>query len=126
MKPRSALIVEKSSGVVKEIEAVVTKRRAFEKIISAESPDQAILTAGTLEPDLVIYDLPLEGNADFGTIKRIRAILPEAVIIAISLYEYYRTDSLQAGADDFVLKTDPGNALEMAIYRHRNLAPPTQ
>ena len=57
MKKRSVLIVDNNPGVRRELEAVIRRHCFFDEVVAVGSPEEAQEVAGTLRPDLVIYDL---------------------------------------------------------------------
>lgn len=108
-------MIEHSPGVQRELRALITRHFCFDEYLASSSVDEAIEIAAIAQPALIIYDLPITGFLDGQVIQKIRAVLPEAAIIAISLYDNYRAAAIRAGADAFVSKTEPRQMLLDAI-----------
>ncbi len=92
-----------------EVEVVGTATRGAE----------AILKASVLQPKMILLDLNMPDLSGLDALPRIRAMLPEAGIIALTLLDAdsYRKMTLDAGADDFVSKTTLERDLLPAIRR---------
>ena len=90
-------------------------------VVGTVSEDEAALAqARMLEPDIVLVDTAMSSlQSGLKFIPRLRAVLPGAGIIALTLIgtNGYRQAALQAGADDFVPKAAMGANLLSAI-RH--------
>lgn len=117
MGEMSVLIVETSTDVAKELESVLKEYRLFEQFLVATTSDEAISIGRSHRPVLIIYDLPLADSFDAEAISELRVLLPKTGIIAISLYETYRSAALAAGAHDFVVTTAPRTAFLEAVDR---------
>lgn len=81
--------------------------------------EEALDQAPNLWPQLILIDLDMPGLPGLETIKRLRIVLPEVGIIALTLLDSngYRQAALVAGADDFVSKINLGTDLLPAIRR---------
>jgi DNA-binding NarL/FixJ family response regulator len=79
--------------------------------------EEALLQAQDLRPDVVLVDLVMPDLPGLEIIPRLRTVLPEAGVIALTTYvdDAYRRAALDAGANEFVSKTDMGSELLPAI-----------
>jgi DNA-binding NarL/FixJ family response regulator len=79
--------------------------------------EEALLQAQGLRPDVVLVDLAMPDLPGLEIIPRLRSVLPEAGVIALTTYDddAYRRAALDAGANEFVSKTDMGSELLPAI-----------
>jgi DNA-binding NarL/FixJ family response regulator len=83
-----------------------------------------------LKPDLVLIDLNMDDLSGLEAIPRLRALLPEARIIALTMMEAssHRQAALDAGADEFVTKarmeTDLLPSIEQVMQSPRTTAEP--
>ena len=86
---------------------------------TASSGEEAIAQAEELRPQVILIDLRLPGMSGLEAIPRLRAMLPEAGIIAMNLYDVdvYREAALAAGADEFLVKKALVTELLPAIRR---------
>jgi DNA-binding NarL/FixJ family response regulator len=83
----------------------------------ARGGEEALTLAQDLRPQVILIDLNMPGLNGLETIPRLRAMLPEAGIIALTLLDpkVYRQAALAAGADDFVPKGNLSTDLLPAI-----------
>jgi DNA-binding NarL/FixJ family response regulator len=79
--------------------------------------EEALLQAQDLRPDVVLVDLAMPDLSGLEIIPRLRSVLPEAGVIALTTYadDAYRRAALDAGANEFISKTDMGSELLPAI-----------
>jgi two-component system response regulator NreC len=81
--------------------------------------EEALAQAQDLRPHVILIDLNMPGLNGLETISRLRVMLPEVGIIALTLLDpnAYRQAALAAGADDFVSKANLTSDLLPAIRR---------
>ena len=74
----------------------------------ANSPEDALLQAEELQPDLLLLDINLAGHSGLEFIPVLKQKLPGTRIIAMTMMQgsSYRSAALQAGADQFVFKNE--------------------
>jgi len=86
---------------------------------TARGSEEALAKAQELRPEVVLIDLRMPGPNGMATIPRLRVMLPETGIIALTLLDpnAYRQTALAAGADDFVAKANLSTDLLPAIRR---------
>jgi CheY-like chemotaxis protein len=70
----------------------------------------------TLQPDVLLLDWELPGLNPADAVSRLRAILPQLTVIALSGRLEARQTALAAGADAFVSKSKPPSQL-LAVLR---------
>ena len=94
----------------------------------ARGGEEALAQAQDLRPEVVLIDLNMPGLGGLETIPLLRAMPPEAGIIALTLLDpkVYRQAALAAGADDFVRKADLSADLLPAIRRVVQTGQPEQ
>ncbi len=73
---------------------------------AALGAEQGLALAQELRPQIVLLDPEMLRPTGLETIARLRKVLPEAGIIALSLFDdiFHRQAALEAGADSFVPK----------------------
>ncbi len=86
---------------------------------------EALTRAPNLRPDVIVIDLVMPDLPGLEAIPRLRRLLPEAGIIALTFSDtdYDRQAALAAGADDFVSKARLEHELLPAIWRLAERAP---
>lgn len=93
--PVRVLVVDDQEPFRKAAGAVLGVLPEFELVGEALSGDEAVAAAGTLEPDLVLMDVHMEGMDGLDATRRIVTTHPETVVILVSSY---RTDDVEAAA----------------------------
>jgi two-component system response regulator NreC len=83
----------------------------------AESPNEALVLARDLAPDVVLLDLAAPRDEAIATTIALRAAAPESAVVLLSLHDdaTRRRDALAAGAYAFVGKQEGVAALLRAI-----------
>lgn len=87
-------------------------------VCSAEANAEAALTAiETLQPDIVVTDLKLQGKSGLELIKDLGKLRPGLPVIVLSMHdeEIYAERCLRAGARGYVMKSDGPEQLVAAI-----------
>jgi len=94
----------------------------------ARGGQEALILAPDLRPQVILVDLNMPGLGGLEIIPRLRAMLPEAGIVALTLLDprVYRRAALAAGADDFVPKANLSTELLPAIRRVAQTGQPEQ
>jgi DNA-binding NarL/FixJ family response regulator len=95
---------------------------------TAREGKEALAQAQALSPQVILLDLNMPGLNGLETIPRLRVMLPQAGIIALTLLDprTYRQAALAAGADDFVAKANLTTDLLPAIRRVAKIVQPRQ
>lgn len=81
--------------------------------MEATSGEQALELLETHRPTIALIDFRLPGINGVETTRRIKAEHPQTRVVVYTLNdgEQYRRDARQAGADAFLLKSQPGSEL---------------
>jgi DNA-binding NarL/FixJ family response regulator len=102
-------------------------RRGLASLITSQSQyvigGEAANSAEALElvqekrPDLAIVDLRLGDEDGLAVIKKIKAIHPHLVVLAVSMQDerYYAERALKAGSNGYIMKTEVGTKVMEAI-----------
>jgi DNA-binding NarL/FixJ family response regulator len=69
----------------------------------------------SLRPDLILLDWELPGTKAVDLTKILRVQYPELKIFALSSHLNFRRESLDAGACDFICKSEPPEKLMRAL-----------
>jgi len=83
----------------------------------AGDADQAMISVRSKKPDLVLVDLSLPGKHGLELIKDLRALHPTVLILVVSMHDesIHAAHTLRAGARGFLMKTEGGEKLLLAI-----------
>ncbi len=111
------LLADDQKIVREGLVSLLSEDRSIDVVGEAGNGREAVELADRLRPDVVIMDvsMPLI-NGDEAT-RRIKARLPHTRIVALSMHEGAETAARmrRAGAESYVLKTDPFDKLFNAI-----------
>lgn len=112
------------------IAAIIKAQPDMRVVGQAGTTAEAIRLFRVEAPDLTLMDLRLPDRNGVEAIRAIRAIAPEARIVVLTTYEGDEDiyQALEAGAQGYLIKGMPHDALVKALYRvhegHRYLPPP--
>ncbi len=121
VKPMALLLVDDNPTFLRILKRFLEEQGRGEMAVAglATGGQEALTTAAALRPDLVLLDLAMPDLHGLEVIPRLRSLLPETGIIALTLMnpESYRQAVLAAGADEFVTKSTLDTDLLPAIRR---------
>jgi CheY-like chemotaxis protein len=129
-KETSILLVDDSPDFLKVASRFLRLLPGLSVAGVADGGYAALTQAAALKPDLVLIDLNMDDLSGLEAIPRLRALLPEARIIALTMMEAssHRQAALDAGADEFVTKarmeTDLLPSIEQVMQSPRTAAEP--
>ena len=102
------LLVDDSAVFLRRVTCFLQEDCQGEVVVvgTASSGQEALTQAQELRPQVILIDLRMPGMGGLEAIPRLRAMLPGAGIIAMTLHDLdvYREAALAAGADEFVPK----------------------
>jgi DNA-binding NarL/FixJ family response regulator len=124
MDPVRVLLVDDSSVLLSRITDFLAQYEEVVVVGTATSGEEALAQAKVQRPQMILLDLRMPGMSGLEAIPHLRAILPEAAIIILTLYDIdvYRQAALAAGADAFIPKRALHTDLLPAIRRVVNNA----
>jgi len=117
MKNLRILIVDDHDVVREGIRGFLSRRAGFEICGEAMNGPEAIQKTSKLKPDVVVVDLRIPDMDGMEVTRRIRKICPKTEVVILTMYgsnENVR-GAMSAGALGFVLKTQTGRDLAVAI-----------
>ncbi len=116
-KPVRVLVVDDHKIVREGLVSLLAEQKGIDVVGQAGNGREAVDLAMKLHPEVVIMDvsMPLM-NGDEATL-RIRKLMPDTRVIALSMFEESETMQrmFRAGAESYVLKTAPSADLFAAI-----------
>ena len=116
------LVVDDQAPFRRAAEAVLMMTDGFEVAGNAESGEEAVELAGSLEPDLVLMDINLPGINGIEATRRIAAAHPEIYVILLSTYNLddLPSDARTSGAICYVHKEEFEPSLLEEIWAGRD------
>jgi DNA-binding NarL/FixJ family response regulator len=131
MKNIRVLIVDDLPQVRQGLQSMLelAARRAhpgFELVGEADNGEMALQQAQSLKPDVILMDLEMPGMDGYEATRRIKAELPAARVIILSIHagEEERRRARSAGADAFIVKGADVKTL-VEVLQAKNPSPPT-
>lgn len=106
--PISVLLVDDNPIFLRILTRFLEERSRLDVIVvgSADGGEKALAKAPLLQPQAILVDLAMPDIHGLELIPRLRASMPDAIIIALTLMDpnSYRGAVMAAGADEFVSK----------------------
>lgn len=111
------LLVEDHRLVREAVRDALSREADFEVIGEVGSSQEAIRSAQTLNPDVIVLDIGLPDVSGIELTRRLRQAGCTARIVALSAYaeKHFVTEMLRAGAAAYVSKNAAGTELFQAI-----------
>ncbi len=83
----------------------------------ASSAAEALTLAGQLHPDIILFDVGMNGLSSFEAARQIRRAQPDTRIIFLTMYddEDYLVEAMEVGASGYILKDSPATQLAGAV-----------
>jgi DNA-binding NarL/FixJ family response regulator len=118
-KPITILIVDDHPIMRVGIQAILSAQADFQVVAQAGTAAEAVRLFAETCPDLTLMDLRLPDKSGVDAIREIRKISPAARIIVLTTYEGDEDihQALAAGAQGYLIKGMPHDALVKALYR---------
>ncbi|HKX32111.1 MAG TPA: response regulator transcription factor [Blastocatellia bacterium] len=117
MKSLRILIADDHEVVRRGLRALLATRTNWEVAGEATNGRQAVEEAKRLAPDLVIMDITMPEMNGLEATRQIRSAVPQAQILILSVHDSEQLvhEVLEAGARGYMLKSDAGRDLIVAI-----------
>jgi DNA-binding NarL/FixJ family response regulator len=116
------LIVDDQAPFRRAAHAVVTATPGFEVVAEAESGEEAVELAASLDPGLVLMDINLPGINGIEATRRITAARPGTVVLLLSTYQEadLPMDADSCGAARYVHKEQFGPDIVRDVWSSRD------
>jgi CheY-like chemotaxis protein len=109
------LIVDDQPRARQSLKALLATWPIIQTIREAANGKEALALVEESLPDLVLMDIRMPKMDGLEATRRIKAKWPQVKIIVLSVYTEHTTEALAAGADAFVCKCEPPEALLKAL-----------
>lgn len=111
------LIVDDSARARNSLRALLATYAEDTDIQEAENGLEALKCIASSKPDVVLMDIMMPELDGIHATQFIKANAPDVKVIAVSMSPDYRAEALAAGADAFVYKGEPPEAILEALIR---------
>lgn len=113
----TVLVVDDHRMMREGLSTLLGKQPDIGEVVEAENGRQAIDKARQHEPDVILMDVSMPGMNGIEATKKIKQILPDTRIIALSMYDEpdIHVAMLEAGAVTYVPKAGPSETLLAAV-----------
>lgn len=100
------------------LRALLEQDGDIEIVGEADNGRDAVRAAGALAPNLVLMDLSMPGMNGIEAIRQIKQRYPDIHALVLTMHgnESYIQESLQAGADGYILKNASHDELRLALH----------
>jgi DNA-binding NarL/FixJ family response regulator len=115
----SVLLVDDNPTFLRILRDFLSEEEDILVVGTARSGEEALVKAKELRPQVILLDLAMPGLNGFNTAPRLRSMMPDVGIIALTVLDAngYREAAVTAGADDYVAKASLNADLLPAIRR---------
>jgi two-component system response regulator DesR len=119
------LIADDQVHIRKGLQALLTAWPEIEVVGMAANGMEAVQLVEKYRPDVALMDISMpvparsgaEGTDGLEAIRLIKSRWPQVRIVVLTMYTAHRAAALAAGADAFLLKGCPAEALQEAILK---------
>jgi DNA-binding NarL/FixJ family response regulator len=127
-EPIRVSVVEDDARVRGSFSRLVDRSQGFSCVSQHRCAEEALDELPAVRPDVVLMDINLPGISGVDCVRRLKALLPDAQVVMLTVYE--DTDlifgALAAGATGYLLKRTPPDELLRGIRDvHRGGSPMT-
>jgi len=120
--PHKVLIIEDHPILIYGLQSLIDAEETMEVCGVVSSQDQALDLMQTLSPSLAILDISLQQQNGLNLIKRLKESHQSLPVLCLSMHDdlYYAEQCLRAGANGFITKSEPCEAVISGIKKAIN------
>jgi YesN/AraC family two-component response regulator len=115
-KPTKIMVVENNSCARSALKAYISLQVGIRITAEASNGLEAISKIKNCPPDIVLMDMQMPVMDGLEATKIIKKRWPWIKVIALTMYQNYRTKALSAGADAFLVKGCSVSELISTVY----------
>ena len=122
------VVVDDPSPFRRAVRAVLAAMPGFALLGEACSGEEAVVLAGSLEPDLVVMDIRMPGIGGVEATRRIAAARPGMLVMLVSGHrdQDLPADARRCGAAAYVHKEDFGRRVLEDVWNGRRVSGPAR
>jgi DNA-binding NarL/FixJ family response regulator len=111
------LVADDQRPTRRGLHALLNLLPGVEWIGEAADGNEAVSMVNDQCPDLVLMDVRMPKMNGIEATRQIKTARPAVKVIMLTMYAEYQAEALAAGADVFLVKGGPPEALRNAIYQ---------
>ncbi len=120
LQRRRVLVVDDRRAVRQGLRTLLALWPEMECVGEAADGQEGVKLVAEQRPDAVLMDIRMRGMDGLEATRRIKSQWPEVRVIVLTLCAEYEVEALAAGADAFLVKGGPSEALREAICKTSN------
>lgn len=109
------LIVDDQIKTRRGLKALLRFAPFVRTIWEAVDGEAAMRIVSEVMPDVVIMDVRMPTMGGIEATRQIKHCWPQVKVIILTMYSFYETEALAAGADRFLVKGDPAWSIQDEI-----------
>lgn len=114
MEMANVLVVDDESFIVNSVSALLQCQKAWNlEVYRAHSAEEALMLMQSVRIDILVTDIRMPGMSGLELVRQTKRLWPECVRMMLTAHEdfSFAYESIQAGVDFFVLKTETDERL---------------
>lgn len=110
-------ILDEHPVVIEGLKKILDSLDDIEIAGSSGDEETAIADIAKLKPAVLVFDFNVKDKNGIDTIKKIKQACPEVLLLVFSMHDEnaYAERCLRAGAMGYMMKSEPGNRIALAI-----------
>jgi DNA-binding NarL/FixJ family response regulator len=115
-------LVEDSSALCRNLERMLRRASGVKCVCACSTAEEAMERIPPVQPDVILMDINLPGISGIECTARLKALVPKAQVIMLTVYEDTATifSALKAGACGYLLKSSSPTEILDAITEIRS------
>lgn len=111
------VVVDDNSTIRNGLKLLIDSTDGYNCPAVFENCEDMLLQIEKIKPDVLLMDIDLPGMSGIEGIKKVKVILPETIILVLTIYDENEVifDALCAGASGYLVKKTPPSRLLEAI-----------
>jgi len=113
----NVVVVDDNSTIRNGLKLLIDSTDGYNCSAAFENCEDMLLQIEKIRPDVLLMDIDLPGMSGIEGIKKVKVILPETIILVLTIYDENEVifDALCAGASGYLVKKTPPSRLLEAI-----------